>query len=257
MLLDIHPTPPRAHSCREQRGKAPSQPPTPFRAYIIPAYTRPTDVSFLTRRYLALPRQRKGRSHAPATSSHKSLGSARPVMADHDPAGVEGPKPNNQPQSDLPAAAAPAATAHDEVVAPAQPSAADPTATHDPAATSESQPSSTSHEHAHAHTAPAQVLPPAPVVAPPVFATAASIARPHAHGHPPTTTAAPAHAQGAGGHELPFVTPSSYLRPKPAAAAAMAAAPPPAARPAVAEKLPSPLDKEQMQGLVSEPPPPD
>ncbi|GKT84750.1 nuclear protein SNF4 [Colletotrichum tofieldiae] len=44
---------------------------------------------------------------------------------------------------------------------------------------------------------------------PPVVATAASIARPH-------------------GHELPFVTPSSYLRPRP-----------------------SPLDKDQIQGLRS------
>lgn len=38
------------------------------------------------------------------------------------------------------------------------------------------------------------------------------------------------------GHELPFVAPSSYLRPKPTARA---------------DKTPSPLDKEQMQGLVS------
>ncbi|KXH40342.1 hypothetical protein CSAL01_04443 [Colletotrichum salicis] len=54
---------------------------------------------------------------------------------------------------------------------------------------------------------------------PPVVATAASIARPH-------------------GHELPFVTPSSYLRPRPPSVARK-----------MPEKPPSPLDKDQIQGL--------
>ncbi|KAE9581653.1 5'-AMP-activated protein kinase subunit gamma [Colletotrichum fructicola] len=54
---------------------------------------------------------------------------------------------------------------------------------------------------------------------PPVVATAASIARPQ-------------------GHELPFVTPSSYLRPRP-----------PSVLRKMPEKPPSPLDKDQMQGL--------
>ncbi|PNH47590.1 hypothetical protein VD0004_g795 [Verticillium dahliae] len=88
--------------------------------------------------------------------------------------------------------------------------------------------------------------------APPVFATAASIARPNAssssasqshpqpHAHAPQLSApAPTHGQG---HELPFVTPSSYLRPKPAPSAA-------AARTEMTAKPLSPLDKEQMQGL--------
>ncbi|EEY21432.1 nuclear protein SNF4 [Verticillium alfalfae VaMs.102] len=88
--------------------------------------------------------------------------------------------------------------------------------------------------------------------APPVFATAASIARPNVssssvsqshpqpHAHAPQLAApAPTHGQG---HELPFVTPSSYLRPKPAPSAA-------AARTEMTAKPLSPLDKEQMQGL--------
>lgn len=45
------------------------------------------------------------------------------------------------------------------------------------------------------------------------------------------------------GHELPFVAPSSYLRPKPASRT-------------MSERSPSALDKEQMQGLVSNALPP-
>ena len=41
-----------------------------------------------------------------------------------------------------------------------------------------------------------------------------------------------------GGHELPFVAPSSYLRPKPNSHT-------------MSERTVSPLDREQMQGLVS------
>lgn len=61
---------------------------------------------------------------------------------------------------------------------------------------------------------------------------------------PPTTTSTTTGGSDAQGplplprlgHELPFVAPSSYLRP---------------ATRAMADKAPSPLDKEQMQGLVS------
>jgi hypothetical protein len=43
------------------------------------------------------------------------------------------------------------------------------------------------------------------------------------------------------GHELPFVAPSSYLRPKPTSRT-------------MSERTPTALDKDQMQGLVSSPP---
>jgi hypothetical protein len=62
----------------------------------------------------------------------------------------------------------------------------------------------------------------------------------------PTTPSAPGE-NGTGqlplrpsGHELPFVAPSSYLRPKPVSRT-------------MSERTPSALDKEQMQGLVSMP----
>jgi hypothetical protein len=68
-----------------------------------------------------------------------------------------------------------------------------------------------------------------------------SAARAPLPGIPTTTTADGNSANGPlplRGHELPFVAPSSYLRPKPSSRA-------------MSDKMVGPLDKDQMQGLVS------